>query len=212
MRLPFMSNKIAVKSPSEDWVRKIQKEIEYTPDVTILQQQATQLLFVGDDMKLGHRRHHLLGDGAEFKYEAWTKHAYSFFKKKLGKETFPIPFDEKTELAPFSVIRGELWSVHSNTIIELDRHRQNGLQFLRQEVPVVVHYRTVLWNWKIDKVTHVSRVQDKVIPVWMYLGNPEYWNELLDAGFVFSKVNQKPYREGSSGKYYEFSYSEYFEK
>ena len=198
----------------------------YTPDHADLEEMEWNLLFSCDDTQRRQPRYSMIEDGA-FMCFAFTRPYYHFWKKNLGNETFPIPirsqqqtvkkslhsFSSSPILAPAAKIGGELHLVRSSVLLELDKHRQNGVQFQRKRIQLLVPCRQVVrvqdkldeYSKTITKDGEVSfrLVQHggsktvlkaesvRVIEAWIYEGVSSYWDPLLDAGFTFSPVATK---------------------
>ena len=123
----------------------------------------------------------------------------------------PIPLmgkgmDEKyfAKSIPSSLkIKGEIHAVSSKVLKKLDVERQNGIKFLRQRVRIIVPYRELrrfpnhdVFGRELPKVLQGKEDmyflgQEKVhlARPWMYVGNPEIWEQFIDAGYNFQQVN-----------------------
>jgi len=199
-----------VPVPTVNFYIHIKKMLKYTPDLAKLREKPAHFMFFVDDLKRGHRRHEML-KGAEFFATAFSRSGYSMWKHNLGKETFPIPFEDSDAVVPFSKVKGELYLVPTDMIKILDEHRQNGVQFIRKRVRLAIPFRTVRMD-KDAKVVYTSRTREQYWSAWMYVGINDYWVELLN-GVQFGTVSQQHFGvEGNSMKYYEFVYQDYFDE
>lgn len=191
-----------------EFLDKIKDMLKYTPDLAKLQERSHHFLFVADDLKRGHRRHDLL-QGGEFWAQAFTKSSFTLWKHNLGKETFPIPLEQRTRKMDFLKIRGEVHLLPTKTVRMLDEYRENGVQFIRKRVRVAIPYQ----NIRLDedaRVTWKSRTRDQHMMAHMYVGIPEYWNNLIN-DMQFSTAHHQPIGPVGSPHFYDFIYRDYFE-
>jgi hypothetical protein len=193
------------------WKSKWLTPYPHTPDIAILQQYELQLLFCPDDLKAGHRNEKLLGDEKMLMSKAFTEERYTFWRKNLALESYPIPLDRDTsdELAPSwadqkgaprARIGGELYALRPNLFIDLDKFKENGVQFTRQRVKLIVPYKNVMvHDWREDvkdknrislSSTEKKMYSDmrfftsqwkfKTVRAWMYMGSNTYWEDQLE--------------------------------
>lgn len=203
--------------PSQNFLLQVKEMLKYTPDAAKLEEKKFHYMFVYGDMKRGHRRLEMLG-GAEFYGQGFTKSAFSMWKKNLGKETFPIPFTDRDGATPFCKIRGEVFAVPTDVIKELDKHWENGVQFIRKRVRISIPHRIQVMDSNA-KVVHTSRTRDQTLAPFMYVGVQDYWNELIN-GIQFGKVTTRDYGEHftimdalkEASKFYDFAYKDYFDE
>lgn len=200
--------------PSSNWVSRVQQQVKNTPDLWLLENYSHWLTFVCDDLKTGHRRHDLL-EGSELACDCvFSKPAFSMFNKKLGKASFPVPILGRSVMAPYSVVKGQLWRVPTDTLKGLDIYRNNTVEFQRTRISVAVPYKEVHWDNNPNEV-YVSRTRTQYVRAWMYVGRPQFWDDLIDAGMLFSKVRQGSFGPDyitTKGRFYEYTYAEYFDK
>lgn len=191
-----------------DYLNKIEeKKAETTPDHLKLAQYSEQYLFVVDNLKKNQPKHWFMKDMVEKKCEAYTVDNYVCHNYNLGAETYVIPIlheGEKSPLgkdsfmhAPPAIISGELFLVNDYKLFEqLDRLRDNTVKFERKRVDIQIPYRRTKW------LKDVSKTPPELIPVsptrattgwythhmkaFMYVAKREYWDPLLDGGYLFS--------------------------
>ena len=132
----------------------------------------------------------------------YTSKKFNFVKKDLVLKSFPIALELSRELAdnlPMHVaqsyrIRGEIYALRPAGVIELDTHRQNGVQFTRQRVNINVGSRKLVEQEWIDANAR-TRYEYKLgkeemctVECWMYIGREGYWKDQLEAGFFDFKA------------------------
>lgn len=195
---------------------------EFTPDLWELEQKKAHLVFIHDDMMQLQPNHHLIQGGLSgfypFQYGYTTK-KFSFVQKELGTKSFPIALDlrDLAQELPMYIadshrIRGEVYAVRAPTLIELDNHRRNGVEFVRKQVNVNIGYRKVYrshWfnaygNKKYEY--NLGREEMTTVTCWMYLGREEYWkDQLLADAFNFNPVDIITEDRLWLQKYYQYS-------
>lgn len=180
---------------------------EFTPDLWELEQKKAHLVFVHDDMMQLQPHHELIRQGSlsgfyPFQYGYTTK-KFSFVIKDLGLKSIPIALDlgELAGELPMYIaeahrIRGEVYAVRPGAIVELDNHRQNGVQFVRRQVNINIGYRR-LWrshwfnsfgNKKYEY--KLGKEEMTTVSAWMYIGREDYWrDQLLADCFNFNPID-----------------------
>lgn len=236
-------------TPSKEWCERLKEMLEYTPDAIDIEQSQFQNLFVCDDFMIGRRDHHFIEDNAMPLFRnAITKHNFTMFKRKLGKDSFIIPFEGwakglftpntlrggnrdltlrhvDTKVTTFETeeglayelervykespvknlvkqqtripgrfyapVKGEVLAVLSTKFAKtLDKLKENGKVFIRKRIPVIISGTKEFTDHK-NKAKIREHYQEK-IKCWMYVGVPDYWNDLIDGGYSFSEI--KPFK------------------
>ena len=182
--------------PTAEWLHEAVLGREFTPDLHILMRKSWHLTFLYDNVpNVGFNQHLGTEDDARCEMSAFTLgRNYSLWKKNLGIHSFPIALrndmpPEKYSKSPPARIRGDLYLVRPYQFIQLDTHARNGVEFTRKKVKVYVPYR-YSWSATLGQMPFVERMFP--VEAWMYIGNPEFWEEQLDGGFQFQPV--KMYR------------------
>jgi hypothetical protein len=107
----------------------------------------------------------------------------------------PLPF-----FPPIAKIKGEVYKVRPQQFhLELDRYRQNTVEYRRERVRLIVPYRKVefLRDHNLDPSFGVQEAFSRsdytgssvktseevvaIIRAWMYIGEPKYWDPLISA-------------------------------
>jgi hypothetical protein len=174
------------------------QRLQFTPDYHDIGTRRGNLVFVHDDMMMLQPNHDLVKDGLSWFYPfayGYTSQKFSFVKKELGLKSFPIAIDlRNTDDMPMHVaqtyrIRGELYALRPQTIIELDTHRQNGVQFQRIKVNINVASRKLrrsVWtdaNGRDKSEYKLGKEEMITVPCWMYVGREAYWKDQLESQF-----------------------------
>lgn len=191
----------------DDW-----KPHMFTPDYAWLETKMYQIVFLYNQIMTGHPKHNeFIIEGTGMLGTAFTQEGcYEMFIKNLGEESFPIVVEDRRKEEPgiwfktvstdplvrnvhavnrgphpfatrLGRIKGELYAFKPNQLLGLDKYLQNGIEFRRTRV------KTVIFYFKHDKVNDTWQKAAYIVRAWMYIGLPEYWDDLLDAGFLFSK-------------------------
>lgn len=195
---------LLVNAEAQTWHR----QCVLTPDIWKLEQSMYQLIFVPDDMMRGRINNHLIADAGKdgdvpVHPACFTFDRYTMFKKDLGEHSFPIPMDKTFEPSGYlrvkpvpAKIKGQLYAILSPQIIKLDIHRQNGLLFRRERREISLPYRHVKYNDKPDaevysKLPVISPYFLKTVTASMYVGIPEYWDNLISDMFTVRECNKE---------------------
>lgn len=189
----------------DDWQIRAEAYTENTPDAWQLELQPRVNLFVYDDMMPGHRNHEFITGNACPMGWAITRKLYSLWKFKPMAEAFALENSYKNFMSMpgeindihYGYLRGEVYSIPSTQIVELDNYRQNGERYQRVRIPVVVPYHKTTENKelvaRVGAGELISKKQRVVaLSAFCYLGKPEYWNPRLDWGYEFAPVRPKP--------------------
>jgi gamma-glutamylcyclotransferase (GGCT)/AIG2-like uncharacterized protein YtfP len=192
----------------------------FTYDMWKLQRYAHQPLFVYDQCMQAHRMHSMIDEWSEFRGTAFTANDnWILWKKRLGQGTFPIPVRIPHPATPMGRIKGELYLIDSKRFKALDEYKQNGVEFRRKPVEVLVACR------HLERVVNAEhnyewQANDRIVKIhsWMYVGRYTYWKDFLDAGVEkYDEVTRffgrcqihSPNSLIIPGKYYSFSELEY---
>lgn len=185
----------------------------HTPDLTELQAQFGHNVFVYNQTKRNDPEHKVFKGPKFYRGLGYTaSRDFVMYKKDLGLESFPIVLEitedqklgiDNSLLGEPGQIMGEVFSTRWESIVELDQYHLNMVQFNRIRVAVIVPFQlegTDQWN-------------HKEIPVWMYVGNPEFWNPQLfssEAKKLFKPshrlIAEKSYKDEELGAFYTFDY------
>jgi len=194
-----------------DWL-KVHQPTGFTYDMWKLQRFQHQPLFVYDQWMQNHRMHSMIEDWAQYRGVAFTQNAnWIMWKKRLGQGTFPIPMRIPFNGVPMGRIRGELYLIDSERLKVLDEYKENGVEFRRKPVEVLIPYRHLEhivnkdhnYEWKATDL--IAKIH-----TWMYIGRYKYWGELLDAGYLFGQCKfYTPANMILPGSYYSFSELEF---
>ena len=213
-----------INFPSTHEARWLCDQVRYSPDLGYLEQKEWQLLFAVEDFKRSHSRYSLIEDSV-FVATAYSTRKFNYWVLEAGDERTPIPmenFEEKAEQTiryfpqPLKV-KGELHLIRTHQFLGLDTFKMNTVQFRRKRVNVILPYREqgIILNQDAEGRELPIALQGKkfflspekvfVIRAWMYVGNPKYWDHLLDAGWRgFKPVNCYESRRPWLREYYDY--------
>lgn len=103
-----------------------------TPDITKLEASPFQLLFVCDDMKRAHKNYELIRNHGRQVGRGFTKDAFDLHVGRHTGKALPIVNKEGLK------IKGEVHAVASRHIPSLDNHYDNGVQFIRLRIKILI--------------------------------------------------------------------------
>lgn len=183
-------------------VHEDKQRLQFTPDYHVIGTRKGNLVFVHDDMMMLQPNHELVRVGLSGFYPfayGYTSQRFNFVKKDLGLKSFPVALQLKDDSdMPMHVansyrIRGELYALRPESVIALDTHRQNGVQFERVRMNINVASRALRHSsWTdangIDKHEYrLDRENMITVPCWMYVGREAYWKDQLASEFFSFK-------------------------
>lgn len=190
----------------DELTRREKEKEKWTPDHLKLAQYSHQYMFVVDSLKKAQLQHWLIKEAATMKATAFTSDLYVSYDYGLGNQAYniPIPHEEEKKPKPYlsymnappSIIAGELFLISDYTVFEkVDRLKANGVKFIRKRVDIQIPYRREKW------IKDVSKIPSELIPItpgrattgwythnmkaWMYVGVKDYWEPLIDGGYLF---------------------------
>jgi len=209
-----------INFPSEHEAHWQTDRMRYSPDYGWLEQFEYQLLFTPDDTKIGHSRHCLIEDSA-FVATAYTVPSFNYWYIDADEDRTPIPmltYQRKHIIRYFPPplkIQGEIHAVRPYEFLGLDTYKRNTVQFHRKRVNLIVPYKELMTSDYFSnddqplpmclrgKKGQMSPEKVYIIRAWMYIGMPEYWDNLLDGGFRgFKTVNYYESRRPWLKEYY----------
>lgn len=191
-----------------DWMNESQEDCSFTPDIAKLERYKYQLIFVYDEMMLGHDQHKTLNSEADRLSKAITKNKYTLWKRKLGKQSYPVAMDQKYHNLLLAPIKGELYRMRPRHFILLDSYKDNGVRYYRKRIDVIVPWREVIRHKTTNVV--ITRAERRTeVKAWMYIGVPDFWDEIIDAGFMSSPVRCFQPNDPKASPYYMFTKLEY---
>lgn len=197
--------------PTVSWIKERQKKTLYTPDISLLEKRPFQWLFEYGEAQPKHPefKTHLEGHVADAPpMAAFTLNDFTCYKQKLGKLSFPVALPEKHFNTHHCQVRGNLIGVRSTRFLKLDEHRQNGVAFQRHRIKVAVPHFYMVENKGTQGLTRVV-CEPALFSAWMYIGVPEYWNEVLDNGLITGNLSTYGDLEATIPQYYQFTRRDY---
>lgn len=203
----------------KEWIDSVDEKTKYTPDIWHLDRYTTIPLFVyGEEQSRHEKNSDMLGWYVP-KTVAFTTENFTMWKHVLGKESYPIvmnnnlPFENynwfniRHGKLPMAKIRGEIYHVDQESIIELDNYRQNGLKFERVLTQVIVPHRD-------PRYTGFLHLKD--MKAYMYIGKESYWEDQILMGAKnptprFRRVRSFENKRAYAKPYYYYTFTEYLE-
>jgi len=214
-----------INFPSTHEAKWLTDQAMYSPDLGWLEQFEYQWLFAADDTRINHSRHTLVSD-CEFGATAYTTQPFNYWVLEAGDERVPVPMLSKGPspiryFPPSLKVRGELLKIRTHQFLGLDTYKRNTVQFKRKRITVLVPYRDGTYVGNTDEygpmlkpvpralqgTKHFMLSKEKVyvIRAWMYVAIPEYWDNILDAGWRgFKTVNYYESKRSWLKEYYDF--------
>ena len=198
--------------PPPEWLEEADRETDFTKDFAWIEQTEFQLLFVYDELMKIHRGYNIFSDASAYIGAAYTANPHTLWKKSLGEFTQAVALEEPNSWLPHTKIKGELHAVRPYRYFELDKFKLNGYHFTRKRTHVIFPYREQLW-FREKQGQHLSETKVALVKCWMYVGVPDYWNDMLDNWHPSKPYQLQPVTvyEGRSTflpKYYFFSKKE----
>jgi hypothetical protein len=178
-----------------DVIAQLSESCRKSPDLGELEQYEFQLLFAADRTQRGCSEYSMIEESVYTGYYGYTLDKFCYYRLRDG---LPIPMRATSDLRlprfpPPLKVRGEIHAVRPHQFRELDNLKDNGVQFQRQRVDLLIPHRPV---YKIPErysngkpiplmTDQYSLGVERVVPIkaWMYIGVPDYWDELMDAGY-----------------------------
>lgn len=210
-----------VKFPTPHEAKWLTDDVSRSPDLGYLEQFEFQLLFSPDETRIGYSQYDLVKESV-YLGVGYTQNTYAYWMQDVegARQAIPIRQDGKPMVRwfpPSLKIKGDIHAIQPYQFKNLDDWKRNRSVFRRQRVNILLPYRTVEWRKDHDTngnplppalqgkngVHSPERVH--ILRCWMYVGIPEYWDQLLDAGFRgFKPVNHYQSRRPWLQEYYDF--------
>lgn len=183
---------------------------DITPDMWRLGQYKWQYLFV-----MGDENERDLAAEASFSAmpehpTCYTEGKFTLWKKDLGKHSYPIPLPESYRPTGYvrwpvepARIRGELWKIHPEQFILLDSYKQNGIQFRRQRVQVILPAAPVGWRTRDYPIVGDFTIHG-ITPAWMYMGLQKHWDDQIGGIFASAQVELREQNRKYARQFFQF--------
>lgn len=196
--------------PRPEFFTQMLEASKFTPDIAKLEQYEWQLFFAPDELKRDHLNHHKLGE-SKFKFPGFTQASYHFWDPpEAWNSPVPMKVEGFTNTLPFfppiAKIKGEVHLIRPQAFhLELDRYRQNTVEYQRERVRLIVPYRKVVFlkDHNLDPAFGVQEAFGRsdysgrsiktseeavaIIRAWMYIGKPAYWDPIIN-GYDYGHV------------------------
>ncbi len=211
----------------------ITSDAHYSPDLGKLEEYEYQLLFCPDRTQTDLDEHHFIEDGSRKTPAAYTRDVFKYHRRRSDGCLIPLKSERPTvddltrsiHDTPALPVKGEIHAIRPWQFKDLDFQRRNGVYFTRRRVQLIVPFREVISLPEVKpklgscgipqdipfalqgKKGLLSPQQVVLIRAWMYVGNPEYWDPIVDAGYAFETVARYNGRQPWKKEYY--SYNKY---
>lgn len=170
--------------------------VRYTPDNGWLEQFKYQLVFCPDETQMLFPGYDLI-KGGDFMTNGYTGLKFNYWEQKADRLAVPMKATGPSFgnlFPPALKIKGEVHLVPTERIKVLDTHKLNTVQFLRKRVDIFVPNRQLLkrnvdtMNRELPPALQGEKIilgaeRLWMLRCWMYIGNPEYWDDIFDAGY-----------------------------
>lgn len=138
-----------------------------TPDFYKFRDLEEVPLFVYDSMKEGGSRHNFIKNSSNYYGEAHTiQTSWRLYSCSNRRNEYPAFFQPKDKETYGAALRGEVYGVASETLVDLDNFYENGRKFRRRKMLVVAENQAPVANkqyrWK----------NKAVIPCYLYEALP----------------------------------------
>ena len=190
------------EQPSREEVYAELERTKFTPDIALLEEYEWQAVFVTDELKKKFVKHELLGEDRQYCFPAFTQKSYHYWQSNQPWEG-AIPFEclqTRNNIVgwpPIAKIKGEVYLIRPQRFLELDRYKQNTVQYVRDRIRLVVPFRRIEWvkdRYGPDvykffqqpehfhgKSTFTSDEHVYIVRAWFYEGKPAYWDPIITA-------------------------------
>lgn len=170
----------------------------YTPDRPLLDQSVKVLVFEYGDLRKGFQHHRMMGDDTvNFVTYAVTHDRYFLWCARQGPASFPIASKIGGINAGRTRIRGELYRVYPDALVNIDKYRENGVKFTRKLVKI-----------------HIP--SGEIMTVHAYVAIESYWKEMIQwdnqyyrgnggSAYVPLNADQEDLQRPFFGRYTEFT-------
>lgn len=158
--------------PSEAWLKEDYAP-QHSPDLFKLERKGKHLLFEHGDLMSGMPKHRHFIEGQALT-SAFTEENFSVIRQKNGANNFPITLKDTPTRQPRAQVKGQLFLVTGDTILDIDNYRQNTVCFIRKEAKIILP--------SVDK--HGNH---ELIRAYMYVSNKPYWKEQLEWDYAMFK-------------------------
>lgn len=185
--------------PSSHWFDFARDNAKYSPDIAKLEEYDFQLFFACDETQTKHVKHNLIEDGS-YICPAFSQKGFNYWQPEapflppvpMAAENYSNPMGN---MPPVAKIKGQLHAIRPYQFLLLDNYKENGVQFRRERIRLLVPFRSVEFlKDRYNLPERIERISEEggktigitkeaivIIRAWMYIGVPEYWDKLISA-------------------------------
>lgn len=201
-RLLMPSSSLGYKLPEKAWFDFARMAAKYTPDIAVLEQHSWQLYFACDETQIGHLKHNLVGEH-EYKLSGFTQQSFNYWAHQAPfLPAIPMEATGYKNVMPgypdIAKIKGQVLAVRPQAFLTLDEYKENGVQYLRKKVRIIVPYRALrkITDHPGLPTNDIEFMKDGlgltfermcIIRAWMYVGVPAFWDSQISA-FDYTSV------------------------
>ena len=181
-----------------------------TPDQIALERQGEYtMVFLYCEFQRGGSKHTAIKDIIKLKDDggnslnpyAFTKDAYEVWQTRDGINSYPVALTSHAAPISFKTgtlsaypkpakLRGRVYLIRSDLMNWLDNAKQNGVQFRRSKIDVIIPYTRIFKDHYDNPIV----IEDTTaISVWTYLGKHKHWDEKCSP-FDMDKCKLHDYR------------------
>lgn len=186
--------------PSKEWCSNATNATKFTPDIVKLELAEYQLLFVADDMQRASEAYSEIAEHSAFICKGFTSEPYNYFIHIPTGTPVPIKAKLTSSAVNEGPIYGELHALKSYHFTKLDKLRQNGVQFTRSRIKVIIPWRdqyvraTRSRKRLPEHLIHLSEEHLTEVEAWFYSGKKEFWLKKIKSDLFVSGLH-KEFRE-----------------
>jgi gamma-glutamylcyclotransferase (GGCT)/AIG2-like uncharacterized protein YtfP len=168
-----------------------------TDDINKLTRRNTHKVFLCDSLMKGHKNHNIIGDLPHL--PAFTHQNFNMWKKRDNNLVLPLEERFISENQSENRIRGELYFIPTELVVYLDKLYEKGIQFKRLRTNLEIPWRPSNWH-RGDCIRPIQKYSSDTpkqcqawetgaswlekpaytrITAWMYVGNQEYWADII---------------------------------
>lgn len=191
----------------------------HTPDLQALSRKKSHRVFLYGESMCSISGAHTIEEFGKRQATAFSVRKFELWKKKLGRSSFPFALEPHFKTVQAQSLKGELWKMTTEGLLDLDFSLRNGVEFQRVRAMFSIPYREVVFlkNRLVTKEpgeepsyqSIVTSNEPRVMHVsaWVYVGVSSYWVPQVDGGYLTSPVSRfKSKRTGE--QYYFFTNAE----
>lgn len=134
---------------------------EFTPDLIALERHRANRVFICCELMKRHFMENCLTNALYAdRLPVLSADRYSLIKADSPSGERVIPLKERYANVPYLRIKGELYGLTAEMMVELDNYKRNGVTFQRHRIDLIV-----------------PGYVNGFITAWFYIGEPRFWDD-----------------------------------